>query len=90
MLLFLHDSFFDPEDEGNMFLWNTDWLSTDYMVLYPRIQNSSLTTAWEPQILQIALFYYVRRGRILCSTMLGGARGYRNKDVPLTYTPNQN
>jgi hypothetical protein len=28
------------EDGGDMFLWNADWLSTDYMVLYPRRQNN--------------------------------------------------
>jgi hypothetical protein len=33
---FLTDLFFDPEDEGNMFLHNIGWLSTAYMVLYPR------------------------------------------------------
>jgi hypothetical protein len=27
---------FDPEDEGDMFLQNVIWLSTDNMVLYPR------------------------------------------------------
>jgi hypothetical protein len=33
--------FFDPEDGGNMFLQNVDWLLTDYTALYPRRQNSS-------------------------------------------------
>jgi hypothetical protein len=28
--------FFDPEDGGEMFLWNVGWLSTDYSALYPR------------------------------------------------------
>jgi hypothetical protein len=32
-----------PEDESVMFFRNVDWLSTDYMVLYPRRENSSLT-----------------------------------------------
>jgi hypothetical protein len=27
---------FDPEDEGDMFLWNLSWLPTDYMALHPR------------------------------------------------------
>jgi hypothetical protein len=31
---------FDPEDGGDMFLQNTGWLSTNYMVLYPLWQNS--------------------------------------------------
>jgi hypothetical protein len=31
---FLFGLFFDSEDGGIMFFWNTDWLSPDYMVLY--------------------------------------------------------
>jgi hypothetical protein len=36
-----HDSlllglFLDPEEEGDMFLRNVDWLSADYTALYPR------------------------------------------------------
>jgi hypothetical protein len=27
--------FFDPEDEGDMFLWKLRWLSTEYIALYP-------------------------------------------------------
>jgi hypothetical protein len=38
---FLLALFFDPEDGGDMFLRNIGWLSRDYMVLYPRRQNSS-------------------------------------------------
>jgi hypothetical protein len=26
---------FDPEDGGDMFIWNVDWHSTDYTALYP-------------------------------------------------------
>jgi hypothetical protein len=37
---FLLGLFFDPEHEGDMFLRNVGWLSTDYTVLYPRTQNS--------------------------------------------------
>jgi hypothetical protein len=33
--------FFDPEDEGDIFLRNVGWLSTNYTELYPRRQNSS-------------------------------------------------
>jgi hypothetical protein len=33
---FLLGIFFDPEDEGNMFLQNVSSLSTDYTALYPR------------------------------------------------------
>jgi hypothetical protein len=32
----LFDLFFDPEDGCGMFLQNIDWLSLDYMALYPR------------------------------------------------------
>jgi hypothetical protein len=32
---------FDPEDGGDMFLPNVSGISTDYMVLYPRIQYCS-------------------------------------------------
>jgi hypothetical protein len=32
---------FNPEDGGDTFLQNSGWLSTDYMALYPRTQNSS-------------------------------------------------
>jgi hypothetical protein len=38
---FFPDLFFDPEYRGNMFLQNTGRLSTDYMALYPKRQNSS-------------------------------------------------
>jgi hypothetical protein len=34
-------SVFDPEDRGVMFLQNTGWLSTNYMVLYPKKLYSS-------------------------------------------------
>jgi hypothetical protein len=33
---FLLGLFFDPEDEGDIFLRNVGWLSTDYTALYPR------------------------------------------------------
>jgi hypothetical protein len=33
---FLLDSFFVPEDEGEMFLRNVSWLSTNYTALYSR------------------------------------------------------
>jgi hypothetical protein len=33
---FLLGLFFDPEDEGHMFLRNVGWLSTDYTMLYSR------------------------------------------------------
>jgi hypothetical protein len=33
--------FFDSEDEGDMFLWNIGWLSTDYTALYPKTLYSS-------------------------------------------------
>jgi hypothetical protein len=33
--------FFDPAEEGDMFLRNAGGLSKDYTVLYPRRQNSS-------------------------------------------------
>jgi hypothetical protein len=37
---FLLGLFFDPEDGGDIFFQNVDWLSTDYMPLYPRRQYS--------------------------------------------------
>jgi hypothetical protein len=33
--------FFNPEDGGNMLLWNVRWLSINYMVSYSRRQNCS-------------------------------------------------
>jgi hypothetical protein len=39
---FVLGSFFDPEDGGNMFLRNIDWLSTDYTALYRRRENTLL------------------------------------------------
>jgi hypothetical protein len=33
---FLLGLFFDPEDEGGMFLQSVSWLSTNYPALYPR------------------------------------------------------
>jgi hypothetical protein len=38
---FLLDLFFDLEDGGDMLLRNVCRLSTDYMVLYPRRQNTT-------------------------------------------------
>jgi hypothetical protein len=38
---FLLGLFFDPEDGGDMFLWNVGLLSTDYKALHPRRYNSS-------------------------------------------------
>jgi hypothetical protein len=42
------DSLFDPEGGDNMFLWSVSWLSLDYMTLYPRRWNSSVTTVRSP------------------------------------------
>jgi hypothetical protein len=33
--------FFNPEDGGYMYLQNANWLSMDYVALYPRRHNSS-------------------------------------------------
>jgi hypothetical protein len=33
--------FINPEDGGDMFLQKVGWLSTDYIALYPRRQDSS-------------------------------------------------
>jgi hypothetical protein len=39
---------FDPEDRGDMFLWNVGWLSTDYTALYTttavRTSNHTIIT----------------------------------------------
>jgi hypothetical protein len=37
---------FDPEDGGNMLHQNVDWVSVDYVALYPRRQNSSTHEMW--------------------------------------------
>jgi hypothetical protein len=34
--LFFLGLFFDPEDEGNMFLRNVGWLSTNYLYYIPK------------------------------------------------------
>jgi hypothetical protein len=49
---FLLDLLFNPEDESEIFLWNTCWLSPDYTALYPKRQKSS--QLWESQIQQEA------------------------------------
>jgi hypothetical protein len=49
---FLLGLFLDPKN-GDIFLRNVGWLSTDYTVLYPRRQRSSLPPLWEPQFLQM-------------------------------------
>jgi hypothetical protein len=38
---FLLGLFFEPENGGDMFLWNVSWLLRDYTALYHRRQNSS-------------------------------------------------
>jgi hypothetical protein len=38
---FLLVLFFDPDDGGDMLLWNVGWLSAGYTALYPRRDNSS-------------------------------------------------
>jgi hypothetical protein len=48
--------FSDCEDGGETFLWNVSHLSTDYMVLCPRIWNSLQPLLWEPQILHLILY----------------------------------
>jgi hypothetical protein len=40
--------FFDPEDEGDMFLRNVGGLSKDYTVLYPRRQLFITTAVRTP------------------------------------------
>jgi hypothetical protein len=47
--------FFDLEIGSYMFLRNVGWLSTDCTALYPRRQNSSQPSLWEPQILYYLL-----------------------------------
>jgi hypothetical protein len=39
---FLFRPFIYPEDGGDIFLQNIDWLSTEYMVLYPRRQKHEI------------------------------------------------
>jgi hypothetical protein len=43
------------ENGGYVFFRNVWWFSTDYTALYPRIQNSSYSLLWEPQIIQFSL-----------------------------------
>jgi hypothetical protein len=50
---FLFGLLFYSEDGGNMFLQKINWLSPDYIALYPRRQNSSQPPLWEPQIQNI-------------------------------------
>jgi hypothetical protein len=33
---FSPDLLYNPENGGEMFLWNVDWLSADYTALYPK------------------------------------------------------
>jgi hypothetical protein len=59
---FLLVLFYNPEDDGNMFLQNISWHSLNYAALYPRIQNSSKPLLWEYQILHnkhISLIEYL-------------------------------
>jgi hypothetical protein len=46
---YLFSLHFDPEDGGNIFLWNVSWLSLDYAAWYPRRYNFSQPRLWEPQ-----------------------------------------
>jgi hypothetical protein len=55
ILLYL---FFDPEDEKDISLRNVNWISAEYMELYPRTQNFPLLHPPEPWILQ-ALYNFV-------------------------------
>jgi hypothetical protein len=42
-----------------MFLWNPSWLSADYTVSHRRIQNTSYSPLWEPQVQTGYLFIYL-------------------------------
>jgi hypothetical protein len=51
-------SLFDPEDGGELFLWNAGRLSMDYKALYPRRKDYSYPLLlWEPQILNSILSF---------------------------------
>jgi hypothetical protein len=49
---FLLGLYFEPEDEGDIFLRNVGWFSKDCMV-YPGKQDYSEPPLWEPKNLQI-------------------------------------
>jgi hypothetical protein len=51
---FLLVLFFGPQDEGDIFLQNADWLSMVYTALYPTIQNS--LEKWS--LFQIKVIWY--------------------------------
>jgi hypothetical protein len=50
--------FFDPEDEGNMFLRNVGTVSPDYTALQARIPYSSQSSLRESEIQQFLQFFY--------------------------------
>jgi hypothetical protein len=56
---FLICLFFEPEDEGDMFLRKVGWLATGSTALYPRRQNSSILALWELQILHLCSSKYI-------------------------------
>jgi hypothetical protein len=67
--------FFDPEDGGDMFLRNINWLSTDYTALYPRRQNCP-----EPVLLDL---HANREVGIAQSGWTARARLPAGHDIPL-------
>jgi hypothetical protein len=59
--------FFDPEDGGDMLLWNVSWLSMDYTVLYLRRQ--------EYPVLQQPIFH---RPQLYLQLAVKGLQKYKN------------
>jgi hypothetical protein len=64
---FLRRLFFDPEDDGNMFLRSVGWLSTACTVLYHRRHNSSETVRWRS--CHSALYYLLGSSILLANCL---------------------
>jgi hypothetical protein len=77
---------FNPEDGGDMFLRNVEWLSADYTALYPRSQNYSYYKVGCIKSVSKDFLREFRRGKH-CSLLTKAAEKIRREiDATVTMT----
>jgi hypothetical protein len=72
-----HESWWQTENGGDMFLQNVSWLSTGYMALYTIRQTSSQPWLWEPQILHTNMKFVTLQSCVKIGTSLGSMRSWK-------------